>query len=500
MYPANLKFLVYPLGLLLLRLLAWPLRSARARQVLFLIASYLFYASWGRWFLAVLVLSSLMNYALGAYLRRRPTAGRLWAGVVLNLLLLGIFKYLPPLARMASQDSTLAAKLAYLVMPIGISFWTFQALSYLFDLYREEHLDPSLLEFCLYMAFWPTVLSGPICRLPNMLPQFRQEWSPSWDDIGSGTQRVCIGVLMMGLAQLLGDGLRPGQGVNWGFDQTAARWGGIDVWCLAIGFGFQLFFDFAGYSHIVIGTAQLFGIRLQENFERPHLSTTPSVFWTRWHMSLSFWIRDYVFLPLATLRREAWWRSLALLLSMVLFGLWHRATLLFILWGTYHGVLLLLHRQWQQVQRRLEISWPAYAIIPLSWGFTFAAVSLGWIFFRARELKQASAMLAAAFSPGSYHRLALPANLYLLISLAVAGYFAVVGIASLLDREAFAQQPAVRLGRTQPAPRLTGRVLEVLSRDRWVWVAPLICVAAFYAFVILRPQETTATPFLYRLF
>jgi len=401
---------------------------------------------------------------------------------------------------MASPNSLLADRLAHVAMPIVISFWTFQALSYLFDVYREEQLDPSLIEFCLYMAFWPTVLSGPICRLPNMLPQFRKEWSPSWDDVGSGTQRVCVGVLMMGLAQLLGAGLWPGHGVNWGFDQTTARWGGIDVWCLAIGFGFQLFLDFAGYSHIAIGAAQLFGIRLQENFARPYLSRTPSVFWTRWHMSLSFWIRDYVFLPFATARRETWWRNFALALSMVLFGLWHRVSFLFILWGTYHGVLLVLHRQWQQLQRRLGINWPAYVTTPLSWSCTFAAVSLGWIFFRARELKQASAMLASVFSPGSYHRPALPANLYLLISLVVVGYFAVVGIALFLDRESLAQQSAVRSSGTRAPSRVAGKLLEVLSRDRWVWVAPLTIVVALYVLAIVRQQGTAVTPFLYRLF
>src|SRR5439155_5162412 len=108
-------------------------------------------------------------------------------------------------------------------------------------------------------------------------------------------------------------------------------WGGIDVWCLCIGYGFQLFLDFGGYCHIVIGIARVFDIRLQENFDRPYLSTTPSVFWTRWHMSLSFWIRDYLFLPLANIRRERWWRNFSLVLSMFLFGLWHRASLLFIL-------------------------------------------------------------------------------------------------------------------------------------------------------------------------
>ena len=174
-------------------------------------------------------------------------------------------------------------------------------------------------------------------------------------------------------------GFNPGEGVAAGFDQIARGWGGIDVWLLAISFGFQLFFDFAGYSHIVIGTARLFGIRLAENFDHPYFSTTPSVFWTRWHMSLSFWIRDYVFLPLATARRDLWWRNFALVSAMTLFGLWHEATLPFVIWGAYQGLLLVAHRQGQQLQRRLGFTWPDGWGSFVSWGITFALISLGWI-------------------------------------------------------------------------------------------------------------------------
>jgi len=329
--------LLWVLVATLLWVVAWTRRSSNARHSLLLLGSYMFYASWGIGFLAVLVASSLLNYACGLALRRKPMLVRLWVGVGLNVLLLGLFKYLPPALSSGSGF------LGHIVMPVGMSFWTFQGLSHLFDLYREEELDPSLLEFCLYMAFWPTVLAGPVCRLPNMLPQFRR--APVWDrdDISTGFSRIALGVFMkMVLAQLLGAGLTRGAGVAAGFDQTRGGWGALDVWLLAVGFGFQLFFDFAGYSHIVIGIARVFGIRLEENFDRPYLSLTPSVFWTRWHMSLSFWIRDYVFLPLAAMRREVWWPYVVFVLSMTLFGLWHAAKLTFILWGVYHGLLLVV--------------------------------------------------------------------------------------------------------------------------------------------------------------
>jgi alginate O-acetyltransferase complex protein AlgI len=493
------RVLVYGVGLLVIWLLTRVLRSIRARQILFLLVSWVFYASWSFWFLGILLGSSFLNFALGSYLRRRPTAGRLWLGVAFNVLLLSFFKYLPPLAESTASPSGLLGFISPLILPFGMSFWTFQALSYLFDLYREEELNPSLLEFCLYMSFWPTVLSGPICRLPDMLPQFRQESRVSWHDVALGVKRLGLGVMMVGLSQLLGGGLRAGEGINAGFDQTARSPSGIDVWCLAIGYGFLLFFDFAGYSHLAIGTARLFGIRLQENFDRPYLSTTPSLFWTRWHMTLSFWIRDYLFLPLATLRREQWWRNLSVIISMVVFGLWHKGSWLLILWGAYHGVLLVLHRSWQRLQRRWELTWPAYLATPFSWGITFAAMCFGWILFRAHSVHQAFTMMTAVLSPGSYHELAFTRNFYMLVCLVVVGYFAVQGITWLLDSRARSPKPVVAsAGLTISS--LPRRGLDFLVQDRWVWVTPLVMTVTLYVFAILLLQRTAAARFLYMLF
>src|SRR5205823_6856813 len=293
---------------LLLTVVGWRLPSTKGRQILLLAVSYLFYANWGIGFLSILIISSLMNYTWGCALRRKATAPRLWIGIALNLLPLAFFKYLPVLLELGPAGSWQYDLGRQIILPVGMSFWTFQGLSYLFDIYFEEELDPSLLEFCLYMAFWPTVLAGPVCRLPNMLPQFRRLSGFNLADISVGARRLLQGVIMKTvLAQILASGLSSGSGVNAGFDQIQSGWGGLDVLLLGIGFGFQLFFDFAGYSHMVIGAARLFGMQLEENFHRPFYSLTPSVFWTRWHMSLSFWIRDYVFVPLAASRRDVWW-------------------------------------------------------------------------------------------------------------------------------------------------------------------------------------------------
>jgi alginate O-acetyltransferase complex protein AlgI len=421
----------YSIVLLFTWLLAWVLHSTRARVVLYLSASYILYATWGVFFLGLLIFSSLVNYVLGIWLRRRLSAARLWVGVAFNVATLGTFKYLPAFAAFASGGSTVGTSLAHIALPIGISFWTFQALSYLFDIYREEELDPSLIEFCLYMAFWPTVLSGPICRLGNLLPQFRRKFALCREDLSVGFDRLFLGIFMMALAEIMGAGVHLGLGIDAAFASTATQWSGADVWVLAIGYGFQLFFNFAGYSHIVIGAARLFGIRLDENFSHPYLSTTPSMFWTRWHMSLSFWIRDYLFFPLATVRRKAWWRNLALVLCMVIFGLWHKGAVLFVIWGLYHGVLLVLHRKWQQFQRWSDLRWPQYIETPVSWAVTFAIISFGWIFFRANDLRQSFAMVAAVFSPTSYGQHILPQSLYTLIAALAVGYFMVAALPSL---------------------------------------------------------------------
>jgi len=349
---------VQSLSYLLFVVIVWTaitrVRPLIGRQALLLLASYLFYATWGLVFVALLSASSLMNFALARYIRAHPTTQRLWIGVLPNLLVLFTFKYLPAISAGTVWGGPLAGFIQRVGIPVGISFWTFQALSYLFDTYREERVSPSLLEFCLYLSFWPTVLSGPISRMGEMLDQFRGDMKATWVDLSEGCRRILVGLFMkLFVAQVLMKGLLPGQGLDSGFDQLSRNWGGIDVWVLAIGYGFQLFFDFAGYSHIVIGSAQLFGIHLPENFKDPYISSTPSIFWTRWHMSLSFWIRDYLFLPLATLRKVSYWKHFALLISMTIFGLWHGATGGFVCWGLYQGVLLVGHRQVQGLRKRL---------------------------------------------------------------------------------------------------------------------------------------------------
>jgi alginate O-acetyltransferase complex protein AlgI len=489
------------------------LPSIRGRQLLFITASYLFYANWGLGFLFLLIISSLANYLCGLALRRKATAPRLWIGIALNLLPLAFFKYLPVLLVLEPAGSWQYDLGRQIIMPLGMSFWTFQGLSYLFDIYFGEELHPSLLEFCLYMAFWPTVASGPICRLPSMLPQFRQLSPFSWDDLSAGSLRFIQGVIMkFVLAQILASGWRPGEGITAGFDQMNGGWGGVDVWLLGMGFGFLLFFDFAGYSHIVIGIARIFGIRLPENFDRPFLSRTPSVFWTRWHMSLSFWIRDYVFHPLAaTWRRYSWWPYVVLIISMTLFGFWHGAKWTFIVYGLYHGFVLVMHRLGQQMKRKFSVRLPGQLGSFLSWGTTFALVSVGFIFFRANDLSQAWTMLTAVFTPVAYGRFAMPLSFYVLTCTIALGYLVVTAGHPLLlswrarHSEAISEKQPIEGVRPVAIANFTliiGALFDFFAGKLWWWFVPAFSVLAFWAGLVVytRGIVVAATPFIYTLF
>jgi alginate O-acetyltransferase complex protein AlgI len=502
-------------GVLLISYAARFVPATQSRQCLLLAASYFVYAHWaGKLALLVLIGSSLLNYCWGAVLRRRPTAALLWIGIGLNVLLLGFFKYLLPVAEHLPPLSSQAELLQQITIPIGISFWTFQGLSYLFDLYREEELNPTLLEFCLYMALWPTVLSGPVCRLPKMLPQFRNRPDGSIsEDFSIGTVRIIQGLFMkLVLAQLLAAGLTPDGGVNAGFDGVAPPRSGLDVWALAIGYGFQIFFDFAGYSNIVIGAARLLGIRLQENFDRPYLSLTPSIFWTRWHMSLSFWIRDYVFLPLASVRRDPWWPYAAMIISMTIFGFWHGASLTYIAWGIYHGLLLLGHRLCQRANKRLQLKLPHPVGALLSWANTFLLVSLGYIFFRANDLGQAFRMLRAVIEPRSYSfdYATLSHDYYLLVAVMVVGYFLYVGLAQLLVLWTTRYREKLR-ATAPPAPALRVATWNMFScaalctertvlENKWWWLTPVFVLLLMVTTLSVFGQSSNIAPFIYTLF
>ncbi|MBI4634952.1 MAG: MBOAT family protein [Candidatus Rokubacteria bacterium] len=385
----------------------------RRRLLGVLALSYLFYATWGVWLPLLLLASTLLNHGAAIVIRRWPAAWSLACGIALNVALLGAFKY----------GGVWSERIA---LPVGLSFFTFQGLSHLIDTYREDDTRPTLLEFAVYMAFWPTVLAGPITRVHGIVPQLRSLGRPSWDDLAVGARQILTGLFMkMVVADTLATGIQVGEGVTFGFDRLASGWSGIDAWFLAIGFGLQLYFDFAGYSNVAIGSARLLGIRLPENFDHPYLADSPAAFWSRWHMSLSRWIRDYLFFPLATALPHAPGRYLAVIVSMLVFGMWHGVGWTFVAWGLYHGLLQVAHRAVQPwlpgrgAPAALRAAWQSVA-----WVSTFLLVSYGWLLFRSADLAQAWALTRALLAPWSYATFSLRPNFYILVALVAALYFA----------------------------------------------------------------------------
>jgi uncharacterized membrane protein len=217
-------------------------------------------------------------------------------------------------------------------------------------------------------------------------------------------------------------------------------------------------------------------------------------------MSLSFWIRDFIFLPLATARREVWWRNLSLVIAMFIFGLWHitpaeKGSVLFLLWGTYHGILLVLHRQWQEFRKRMDFAWSGAFATGISWLLTFCAVCIGYIFFRANSFAQALVMLRALVSLSSYTQITLDHSFCAMTLLAAIGYFAAIGASELLDR--LGESARASEGNSSGTLRT---LLGALADNRWVWITPVVVVLALYLSVIFHPGQAETGPIMYALF
>ncbi len=370
-------------------------RGRQARKVLLLGASYYFYACWDWRFLALLIAAIAGTYlvALGLDWTRNSRTrrkGLLWAGLVLNLGVLGFFKYCnffceslrAILSPLGVQLGTLS-----LVLPIGISFYVFQMLSYLIDVYRGR-LEPcrSLLDFALFVAFFPKLVAGPIVRAADFLPQLQSDVPMSWHDAFLGFRQFTIGLFKK---VFIADRLTVF------VDYVFAHAGGFDAgstWLAVLAYGVQIYCDFSGYSDMAIGSARIMGYRLPANFDAPYLATSITDFWHRWHITLSTWLRDYLYIPLGGNRKGEWRTYLNLLITMVLGGLWHGASWTFVCWGALHGCAL-VGDKWVGARLRPGHGTPALPARLAGWLVTMLIVLTAWVFFRAASFGQAFLML-----------------------------------------------------------------------------------------------------------
>jgi alginate O-acetyltransferase complex protein AlgI len=368
----------------------WP----KARTPILAVAILIFYGASGLEYLALFFFMAALTYYFSTWIARgiRPRL-LMWLGVGLNLLNLGIFKYTAFAAANLERLFHLGIdpKLYQLLLPVGISFYTFQLIAYLVDVYRKE-LPPcrTLMEFWVFIAFFGHLLAGPIMRGKEFLPQIEAHDKQTFR---AETFKYGAFLFVIGLVKkvLVSDQVGPLADL---FFAQARSLGSMEAWIGAYLFAFQIYFDFSAYSDMAMGIGYLFGYRLTVNFKTPYLAGNPSEFWRRWHITLSSWIRDYIYIPLGGSRHGEARAVGALLLAMVLSGLWHGAAWTFVIWGFYHGLLSACHRLWSRyVLERFRWPLPDRVVRWVSIFLMFQATAIGWVFFRADGVSAALHMV-----------------------------------------------------------------------------------------------------------
>jgi D-alanyl-lipoteichoic acid acyltransferase DltB (MBOAT superfamily) len=389
---------------------AYRLLPHRAQNWLLLGASYYFYAAWDWRFLSLLIGSTLVDYVCARAIDRSQEPRRrkllLTLSLAFNLTLLGFFKYFNFFAENLHElFGVVGWRLDFVtlrvLLPIGISFYTFMTMSYVIDVYRRQ-IQPtrSLLDFAVFIAYFPHLVAGPILRASKLLPQIARPRTITREQIAEGLWLIAWGLFKkVFVADNLGhlaDGVFSSGSVAGG----AALLTGPDVLFGVYAFAFQIYGDFSGYSDIARGTSKLMGIDLSVNFLFPYFVTSPQAFWRHWHISLSTWLRDYLYIPLGGNRGGAWKTQRNLLLTMVLGGLWHGAAWPFVIWGAYQGGLLILYRQ-LGLDKRLERAGRLGTFA--AWLVMFHLTCLGWLIFRAKSASQIGTLLASLGHGWSLH-------------------------------------------------------------------------------------------------
>ncbi len=381
----SVAFLVF---LPIVFLLYWTVRRwHRWQNVCLLIASYVFYGWWDWRFLILILITSLSSFGSGVFIEK--SRYRYWwlvGNIALNLGILGVFKYygffLDNLNALLSQFGlSLDTPTWRIILPVGISFYTFQSLSYSIDVYREKlPATKDVVAFCTYIAFFPQLVAGPIERATNLLPQMLGRRVFNYTEAVDGLRRILWGFFKK---MVIADNCALAVNQIW-IDYSDVN--AATLICGMILFTFQIYGDFSGYSDIAIGTAKLFGIRLMENFRLPYFSRSIGEFWRRWHISLMTWFRDYLYIPLGGSRAGVVRTICNVFVVFLLSGLWHGANWTFVTWGAYNALLIVLGRWLWKTRTKndeqvgLKDLWAV--------GLTFVLVVLGWVVFRANSVSE----------------------------------------------------------------------------------------------------------------
>ncbi len=389
--------------------LYWTLPRRRARVWLLLAASFYFYASWNKQLALIIGVSTLLDYLLALGMERSTVSWRrmllLSLSLVANLGLLCYFKYanffLDSLTQaLHAAGSSIRLGVLEVILPIGISFYTFEAINYTIDVYRRRiPAERNLGDFMLFILFFPHLVAGPIVRAQDFLPQIQRPKHWDWLRLNLGVQFFLMGWFKKwAIADRMAEFVDPVFA-----NPTAFRAEVILVAVLA--YAVQIYCDFSGYTDMAIGAAHLLGYKLARNFNMPYLAVNIAEFWRRWHISLSSWLRDYLFIPLGGSRGTGWQTARNLMMTMTLGGLWHGASWTFVFWGVLHGLFLIGHRifrgfsEGRPLLDRLLRSVPGTALRMM---VTFGCVAVGWVFFRSATIHDALTILhrLAVWGPG----------------------------------------------------------------------------------------------------
>lgn len=430
----SLTFLVF----LAIIVTAYWLLPNRLRLYLVFLSSLTFYGFWRIEFIPVMMFSVILDYFIGIKLEKIEDQKIRKRFVLLSLLgnlgLLFYFKYLIFFSNTAIGIGnllglTLDPIALKIILPLGISFYTFQTISYTVDVYRRKiSPEKDFILYASYVTFFPQLVAGPILRAGEVVHQLAHRANFEWENISTGLRRIFYGLF---LKVILADNLAPF--VDTGFSMSISEMSALDVWTLSFLFGFQIYFDFSAYSHIALGSAKLMGINFPENFNFPYLATSPRDFWKRWHISLSSWIRDYLYLPLAGVKLAQESSSggglevavtqdrkdKALFSSWAIMGLWHGANWTFVVWGLYHAICVYIYRIINTSKLISNINLNEIIAIAL----TLPIMMLGWIPFRADSVSDTFSMWIKVIDPSSYTFLGMRENAYLIAALILIGIF-----------------------------------------------------------------------------
>ncbi len=386
-------FLFLPLGWAVFYWLAG--RGWRQAALGWLVAASLgFYAWWNPVYLPLLGVLIVFNYVVGVALSRhagtRPGRWLLAFGIAVDLGVLAYYKYANFFVDNLDALTGAGLRLEHIVLPLAISFFTFQKIAYLVDAYRGEAREYRFLHFCLFVTFFPQLIAGPIVHHRDIIPQFARDavYRISRLDLAVGITLFTIGLFKKAV---LADGIAVYANPVFAAAAAGAQPTLFESWGGVLAYTFQLYFDFSGYSDMAIGAARIFGIRLPLNFNSPYRATSIVDFWRRWHMTLSRFLRDYLYIALGGNRHGPLRRHLNLIATMLLGGLWHGAGWNFVVWGGLHGAYLTINHAWSQRRGKRPASRGGRLA---GWALTFFAVVLAWVFFRATSLDAALRLLA----------------------------------------------------------------------------------------------------------